>query len=88
MPSGDSQLPFIEDTIRRAAKAADTADSIANTCIKVSLHQRIAAGEALAAAQQLIAPAAWHDWLAQIGISPREAKRYAVFPGEYRRQGR
>ena len=70
MPLGDNALPILEDTIRKATAAAHTADNIADTCIKVSLRQRIAAGEALAAARELIPPAAWPDWLAQIGIAP------------------
>ena len=80
MPLGDNALPLIEDTIRCATAAARTADTIANVAIRISLKNRVAAGEALAAAQQLIAPTAWPDWLARIGISPREAKRTLSSP--------
>ena len=38
---GDNALPLLEAMIRQAAAAARTADSIANTCIKVSLRHRI-----------------------------------------------
>ena len=84
MPFGDNQLPFIEDRIRKATEAARTADNIANTCIKVSLRHHIAAGEALAAARELVLPVAWPEWLARLGITPREAKGYGIFPAEYR----
>ena len=88
MPFGDNSLPSLEHSIRQAAQAAETADQIADTCIRISLRHRIAAGEALAEARELVPPDAWPGWLARLGLAPRQAKSFTIFPAEYRSQHR
>jgi hypothetical protein len=66
-------LPALADEILRHHRAAATADTIADVCVGVSIAKRIAAGEALAEAWELLGPERVSDWLTEIGISHREA---------------
>jgi hypothetical protein len=83
-----SDLPILEDTIRAAHRAAIAADNFANIAIRVSLKQRIAAGEALAAARELVPPDDRAAWIASLGISPRDAHRLGTFESQKRLYGR
>jgi hypothetical protein len=74
-----SNLPDLEATIRAAHSAAITADNIATVAIRVSLKKRILAGEALAAARELVPPDEREAWQAGLGLTPRDAHRLHTF---------
>jgi hypothetical protein len=86
--SAAGDLPALAITIREAHQAATTADTIANVAIKVSLKKRLLAGEALTAARALVDPDKWLPWLAQLGITMRDAKRHMNFPAQAKIEAR
>jgi len=79
-------LPKIEATLLGAHRTAIQADKLADVLIRVSLRARVRAGEAIAAARELLGPGELTLWLGRIGITPREAHRYHTF--EVQRHGR
>jgi hypothetical protein len=88
MPFDGAALHDLAAVILQAHRAAVRADDIANVAIRVSLKKRVAAGEALSAARQLLDPDRWLPWLTEIGRTIRDARRYANFPTQAKIEAR